>query len=259
MKRFAPILFFALMTAIAVALPLAAADSAGKGFPVRAASASPAAAQPRYAPAAASTPAVEAAPVSSQEYENQPITFAGPRRSPSQTGEGRQFVMPSIWPALLAVVVVCGLFCAILYVAKRYLPGHRQMFSHPAMEVLGRTHLDQRRYVSLIRVGKRIVVVGVSPDEMRALSEITDEEEITGILEVARPKTEAGLTIFQRLFQRTVAKADADEARAMAEEKTKQLKAQMSNLRQRVAEIKRPPEAKAGEEADKRQRVDALG
>ncbi|MCD8141111.1 MAG: flagellar biosynthetic protein FliO, partial [Planctomycetaceae bacterium] len=192
------------------------------------------------------------------DYEHQPISFAGPRRRPSRDGESREFNMPSIWPALLAVIGVCGVFCVGLYLMKKYIPGHRQLFSHPAMEVLGRTHLDQRRYVSLLRVGKRIVVLGVSPDEIRSLSEITDEEEITGILEVARPKTEAGLTIFQRLFQRTVVEAEAAETRAMADAKASQINAQMSTLRQRVAEIRGVGTTGPEQEAA-RQHVDAVG
>ena len=172
-----------------------------------------------------------------RSLESQPITFPDNPRRKRGSDERREFNMPSIWPALLSVMVVCGIFCLILYMVKKYLPGHRQLFSHPAMEVLGRTHLDQKRYVSLLRVGKRIVVVGVSPDEMRPLSEITDEEEITSIMEVARPKTESGLTVFQKLFKRTVVDAEAAETRALAKVQAEQLDEQMSSLRRRVREI----------------------
>lgn len=224
---------------LAALAPLApAGETAGNGFPLRSAQpqieSAPSVPVQITVPPASPTPAVSAA--GTQNFEQQPLNFSGDRRR--ARSDGRDYKLPSMWPGLLAVVVICGVFCVILYMVKKYLPGHRQLFSHPAMEVLGRTHLDQRRYVSLIRVGKRIVVVGVSPDEMRALSEITDEAEITGILEVARPKTEAGLTIFQRMFQRQVVDSEAKENQAMATAKALELTEQMSSIRERVREIR---------------------
>lgn len=173
-------------------------------------------------------------------FESQPIAFPDAQRRVRAEGEDggrRQVTMPSIWPALLSVLAVCGLFCAALYLMKKYMPGHRQLFNHPAIEVLGRTHLDQKRFVSLVRVGKRVVVVGVSPDDMRPLSEITDEAEVTEILDQARPKTEAGLSLFQKLFKKNVIDSEAAEAREMADLKAEELKEQMLALKNRVAAI----------------------
>lgn len=243
-----------------------AGEMAGRGYPLRAASAQTVSASndvfaapvrvasAQQAQPAPDVPAAQPAPATAAEFERQPISFtqSGNRRQ-NRDGTTTGYAMPSIWPALFSVALVCAVFCTILYLVKKYLPGHRQMFSHPAMEVLGRAHIDQRRYVSLLRVGKRIVVVGVSPDEMRALSEITDEEEITGIMEVARPKTEAGLNIFQRLFQRNVIDQDKAETRALANEKAEELERQMASLRDRVKAIRED------EEEQPTRHVDALG
>lgn len=229
---------------LAAALSAASAgENVGPGYPLRPNQTVVATHAP--APAATSLPAT-------QTFENQPFIFreqAG-RPSRSTTGSGG-YGLPSILSLLFYVIVFGGMFCAFLYLVKKYLPGHRQLFSHPALEVLGRTHIDQRRYVSLLRVGKRIVVVGVSPDEMRSLSEITDEEEITAIMEVARPKTEAGLTIFQRMFKRTVLDAESAEARAEAMEKALDIEEQTSALREKVRAIR--------ERESPASRVDAIG
>ena len=229
-------ILFAACTLAAMAVA-GEVSTAGKGFfqPTTQYQSPP---TPPAAPTDAAMPTSGTAGVTqTQQFESQPFNFPGERRR-ARTGSERHYSMPSIWPALLAVVVVCSLFCAVLYLVKKYLPGHRQLFAHPAMEVLGRTHLDQRRYISLLRVGKRILVLGVSADEIHSLSEITDEEEITGILEVARPKTEPGLTLFQRLFQRHVIDADAAEAREMAQARAAEIDEQMSSLRERVREIR---------------------
>lgn len=240
--------------AAAVADPqVAAAEITGKGFPLRNGAAAPYAAP--AAPITANAPANAAAapaplpaavaaatttqPQTQASFENSPLSFAGENRVRNRqaNGENRGYSMPSIWPALLAVGGLCGFFGLALFVMKKYLPGHRQLFNHPAMELLGRTHLDQRRFVTLLRVGRRLVVVGVCQEEMRTLCEITDSSEVTEIMEIARPKTEVGLTVFQRLFQKTVVEAEAEETRAMAREKVAELDAQMSALRARVHEI----------------------
>ncbi len=238
-------LVLAACCAFAPPIPVCAAEITGKGFPLPGtpttmATATPAIAASPSSSAVASVSAPTASAIRQPDvpFENQPLSFpsTGERRR-ARSGEARSFQMPSVLPALFAVVVTCGLFCAALYFMRKYLPGHKQMFAHPAMEFLGRTHLDQRRFVSLLRVGKRIVVVGVSPDDMRTLSEITDEGEVTEIMEVARPKTESGLTMFQKLFQRNVVDLEAAQAKAEAKAKAAELEEQMSELRRRVRDI----------------------
>lgn len=179
------------------------------------------------------------APHRTSPDEERPIVFAPAERQGGRIAGRREAVSPpSMFAPLFYVFLICAFFVGVLYLAKKHLPGHRRLFSHPAMEVLGRTHLDQRRYVSLLRVGKRILVVGVSPDELTSLSEITDESEITEIMEVARPKTESGLTVFQRLFQRTAVRQEAEIEAGQADDKARELEEQMSSLRRRVKTIR---------------------
>ncbi len=193
----------------------------------------------RLEPAPAQAQAI-VPPPGTRAFEAQPLAFPDAERRErrgAEDGGRRQVTMPSVWPAILSVLGVCGLFCAALFIMKKYVPGHRQLFNHPAIEVLGRTHLDQKRFVSLIRVGKRIVVVGVSPDEMRSLSEIVDEAEVTEILDQARPKTEAGLSLFQKLFKKNVIETEEAEAREMADLKAEELREQLQAIKNRVAGI----------------------
>ena len=150
-----------------------------------------------------------------------------------QRGDPRS--LPSVASLLVYVFAICSVFVAILWLVKRYVPGHRQLFSHPAMEILGRSHLDQKRYIALLRVGRRIIVLGVAPDEIAPLAEIADEAEITEIMEVARPRSESGLNIFQRLFQKHVIEAERAETRAAISERSRALLGDIRSLRGKVA------------------------
>lgn len=237
---------------LAVSALCRAGETVGQGYPARGA------ATVQRASASASVPAAvvvdtNAGASGAGDFESQPLAFPASSRRAARpdTTRNETYSLFSMVPALFYVLLVCGVFTVILYLAKKYLPGHRQLFSHPAMELLGRTHLDQKRYISLLRVGKRVIVLGISPDEISSLSEITDEEEITGILEVARPKTDAGLTLFQRMFQRHVVDAESAETRAVAAEKALEIEDQMSSLRERVRAIRQKEEPS--------RHVDAIG
>jgi flagellar biogenesis protein FliO len=177
------------------------------------------------------------APTSADDFENQPLAFPDGSRSRFRPAAERRVDsgLPPILSSLFLVIVICGIFVGILCLAKKYLPGHRQLFSHPAVEVLGRTHLDPKRYLSLIRIGKRILVVGVTLEDMRTLSEITDESEIVEIMETARPKTEQGKNIFGSLFKQHILKTEAEENRIMAEIQSREIEEQAVHLREKVA------------------------
>ncbi|MDR1612108.1 MAG: flagellar biosynthetic protein FliO [Planctomycetota bacterium] len=177
-------------------------------------------------------------------FEDTPLRFpesAGRRRLGAS--EDRPRPIPSVFSVLFYVFVICGLFTLVLWALKRYVPGHRQLFTHPALEVLGRSHLDPRRYVSLLRVGRRIVVIGVSPEGLSPLSEITDGGEIAEILEVARPKAEMGLNLFQKLFQRHVVDVERASEKGEVENRARALREEVVALRGRIGEDERARQA----------------
>ena len=220
----------------------AAEDGPGRGFPSRQAAAPAIGAPPQVSVAAGTGPA-------NADFENRPFSFpssANPRAMKNGAEKPPPPGLSSAFPLFFYIGVVCAFFTGVLYLAKRYLPGHRQLFSHPAMEILGRTHLDHKRHVSLLRVGKRILVIGVSPDEIGTLAEITDEAEITGILEEARPKTESGKALFGRLFKRHVLEAEAAETRLTAELDAREIETQAAWLRKKVGAAAGEPETPIG-------------
>ena len=242
--------------------PVRAADSAASASG-RASPPLPGVALADDTPSGVATRSVPA-PTAAADFENRPLTFPDGNRSRSRPAAERRTDsgLPPILSSLFLVLVICGIFVGILCLAKKYLPGHRQLFSHPAVEVLGRTHLDPRRYLSLIRIGKRILVVGVSPEDMRTLSEITDEAEIVGIMEVARPKTEQGKSIFGLLFNQQVLKAEAEENRIMAEIRAREIEEQAVRLREKVTNAVDPSARDAGRPespGSKGRRLDLVG
>ncbi|MFH0911902.1 MAG: flagellar biosynthetic protein FliO [Planctomycetota bacterium] len=148
----------------------------------------------------------------------------------------------SPWVALLqligALCVLCGLAWGGLALIKRFLPGGRRFFASAGAEILGRTYLDSRRYIALVRVGSRILVVGVSPEGIALLSEVHDAEEVADLLRSARPKTEAGRSVFQSLLQGRIIQqkeeAGHEEALAATGGEMARLKREMENIQARI-------------------------
>lgn len=221
------IVLFGAIVACLAALPAAAAAEAGQennGSPAGGAPAIPAI--PAPSPAQAANPAAG-------DFENTPLVFPDNTRSPLRQGR-RSVSTLSIFSVLFYVFLICAAFLFLMWLIKRYLPGHRQLFSHPALEVLGRTHLDQRRYLSLVRVGRRILVVGVTPDAISPLAEVGDGLEVAEIMELARPKNEAGKSVFAKLFQRHMVDAEQERDAARLDSQTEALADDIAALRGRI-------------------------
>lgn len=135
------------------------------------------------------------------------------------------------------VVIAVFAFWGGLYFLKRWLPGGQHLFASPAMEIVGRTHLDPRRYVAMLRVGRRILLLAVSPDEIRSLGEVEDGTEVADLLAQAKPRSAVGRSVFHSLFQRQAARVDAIQEEAVAEGAAEQLDGTLGSLRERVRSL----------------------
>ena len=96
--------------------------------------------------------------------------------------------------------VVMLAICGVLWVIKRVVPGATSSFKSPAAEVLGRTLLDSRKCLYVVKIGRRIVLVGSSPERLSPLAEVTDPAEVGEI--VALAAGERGARAFQAELSR---------------------------------------------------------
>lgn len=158
------------------------------------------------------------APVRDYSAENTRMVFGGKKKAEAGSGQAtaadkkkdaadayKKMKSGSTSAVLIIVVIGLGLVVWVaLVVLKKFLPGGKGLFSTPAMEVLGRTQFEQQKYMALVRVGKRVLVIGVAPGGFDALGEITDDEEVADLMAIAKPKTSTGKDIFHKMFQRQI-------------------------------------------------------
>ncbi len=104
-----------------------------------------------------------------------------------------------IWAGVVIVIIVAG-----LWIVKKLFPGTKRLFGSKLMRILGRTHLSPKHSVYILKVGDRVLVLGVAGDEIRPLSEITDSQEVAFLTaEGTPPLQDAKKKSFAGLFRRT--------------------------------------------------------
>lgn len=99
------------------------------------------------------------------------------------------------WPLAL----VLGLFAGVAWAGKRWLP-RTGMVSHRGMiEVLGRHAIAPRQSVVLVKVGRRVVLLGVTPEHVSSLETIADPDEVAELVGRAAVGRKDSMTdVFQR-------------------------------------------------------------
>lgn len=96
----------------------------------------------------------------------------------------------------------------LIYFLMRFLKGKNRFAQGPTnIEMLGGASLGQNRSIQLVKVGKRVLVLGVG-DSVQLLKEIDEEEEIRSILEKKEELSSSPIeeTIKQWFAQKTFKK-----------------------------------------------------
>ncbi len=102
--------------------------------------------------------------------------------------------MPSVMKMVsaLAVVIICiyaGIFLLKKLMGRKYTGGGKS----DALEVLESSYIAPKKTVTLLRVGEKSVLVGVSENQMSVLTEL-DREETSEILSQCRVEQEEPAT-----------------------------------------------------------------
>ena len=133
-------------------------------------------------PAAAAPPAVEGA------YEHNSLRDVG--ASANISADGKQPSSASnpysssldIRRVAVALGIVLGLVFVCRWAARWMFPSAGVGRSSQVMKVLSRSVIAPKQQLLLIQVGRRLVVVGDCGQQMNALAEISDPDEVAGLL-----------------------------------------------------------------------------
>lgn len=128
----------------------------------------------------------------------------GDRRSAaSETGNSDDGWRLGFFDMLWPLVLVLGGIGVLFWAVRKYLPGMRKMTGSRAVEVLARTYLSPRQSVNIVRLGRRILVVGQTTDRLSALATITDPDEVSELVGLCESASAGSATSsFRNLFKK---------------------------------------------------------
>ena len=107
------------------------------------------------------------------------------------------------YPRVLgALGIVIGLIFLLRWGGRLLFPTATGRSSSRAVEVLSRSVLAPKQQVMLLRVGRRLIVVGDSGSQMNSLCEIADPDEVAALVGQLRDEKIAGAARFGSLFGR---------------------------------------------------------
>ena len=110
---------------------------------------------------------------------------------------------------LLAVVL--ALVAVVFWAVRRWVPAARAV-DGGVLRVVGRASVAPKHHVSLVQLGRRFVMIGVSPDRLSTLCEVSDPEEVAELATRLAARTGRGEDAFdEQLFREVASYAEPPE------------------------------------------------
>ena len=113
-----------------------------------------------------------------------PPRSTGPE--PGTSSNRKSSSINSLWTTAISLAAIVGCLMLVGYWLKPYL-GLPRGLPIDAVELLGRRVIEQKVAIHLVRCGERVLILGVSPDGARTLSEITDPGEVQRLVDACQP------------------------------------------------------------------------
>ncbi len=138
---------------------------------------------------------------------------------------------------LLRMVLWLGVIIVFIYVSvwliRKYVPSARGVFGGGPLKIVTKMHVSAKQSIVLVKMGRRFVLVGVTPNSMTPLSEITDPEEAKRLTEdLAAGQDGHG----SKSFRAALGEAQAEQAKASSgDAQVGEVKKELDDVRRKVS------------------------
>jgi flagellar biogenesis protein FliO len=141
----------------------------------------------------------------SQPHEPRPAEARDPvaplRLTPRSQGEARKANRPAaptpqgaVGTVVGSLAIVLGLFVVLAWCSRRFAPPGSVQLPKEALELLGRSTLNARQQVQLVRVGNKLLLLAITSTGTEPLTEITDAAEVERLSGLCRRDQPASAT-----------------------------------------------------------------
>ena len=174
-------------------------------------------------------------------FEDRPLGPSKRNTEPSNQAEKSAPKRAWITQTAMALAAVVGLILLLRWVLSRISGRPIATNQHRTIEVLSRVSIAPRSHILLVRLGRRILVVGESPSGLHTLSDIQEAEEVADLLQsVSESKSTSSTHGFSQLMNllnseysdhQRLAEEGADDGEGHVDRTRDQLSALTSRLR----------------------------
>ena len=164
-------------------------------------------------PAASPAPVTADSPIPHTAMGDQPLRLgAGAGRSQNPALPGIPKAPSTDYQRVVfALIAVVALIFVLRAVGRVLFPSVTSRGQSRVVEVLSRSALAPKQQVMLLRVGRRVIVVGDSGTQMNTLCEISDPDEVAGLVGQLREEKTAAAAAFTSLFGRFNRRFEAEQ------------------------------------------------
>jgi flagellar biosynthetic protein FliO len=130
------------------------------------------------------------------------------RKNASLGHDARTGTLELLWPLLLVLGVIAG----AAFVIRKVLPRGNRLGGGGVIDVLASHYLSSKQSLCLVRLGRRAVLLGVTPERITPVAEILQPEELAEIVSAIERKRPTSFTsTFARLCARDPGKRIGEE------------------------------------------------
>ncbi len=150
----------------------------------------------------------QATPVADEDFESKLV--GNPSADKKQTlnsTENQNVVNPDFSYTAFMLAGVLLLIVILAWLFRRYILAQKRPGSSLSLDVVARATIGPRQSLCLVKLGRHLVLVGLSPNHMAALDTVEDPEEIALILSSVSRRGSASLTAS---FDQLVAENSSD-------------------------------------------------
>lgn len=143
----------------------------------------------------------QSAPIARSEFLERRPTAS--RRESESRDISRGQHSAGLWSArdLWPLLSVLALIMVLAWIVKKCLPGRNSLISQGAIEVLSRTALSSKQSLVLVRMGRRLLLLGVTNDDINTLCVVEDPDQVAMLVgEVASGRPGSITSQFAREF-----------------------------------------------------------
>jgi len=146
---------------------------------------------------------------------------------------------------LKPIVVVFGVMAVLTWAGRKWLPQARAASTaQSVIRVLARQHLSSKQSLCLIKLGQKVVLLGVTPEHIASVLEVRDPDEAASL--VAAVESSRGRSFTRAMAAFAASPDDEEPVESAASGRSPDANEQIKEMVRRVRELGAASQARTG-------------